>query len=312
MTDKILKAIYGSPDKPLVIGDIAIPCYVLEDGRRVLSQRGIITTLNMSKGTIDKNKRVDRMVAFLTGKALEPFVSSAVIEAANNPIIFKLPNNGSQAFGYEATILVDICDSVLRARQANQLVRQQVHIAERCEILVRGFARVGIIALIDEVTGYQEVRARNALNEILEAYISKELLPWTKRFPDEFYKELFRLRDWQYNPFSVKRPILVGKLTNQIVYKKLPPGVLEELRERNPVESNGKRKYHHHRFLTSEIGNPHLEKHLVAVISLMRASTKWKNFIKLLERAFPSPIGPNPHLPGLEEFIDEMDEIDDD
>ena len=305
MTDKILKAIYGSPDKPLVIGDIAIPCYVLEDGRRVLSQTGMVTTLGMSKGGVGGGE--NRMVTFLSGKALERVISYTLIESASNPIKFKLPN-GSQAYGYEATILVDICDAVLRARQAGELVHQQKHIAERCEILVRGFARVGIIALIDEVTGYQEVRARNALNKILEAYISKELLPWTKRFPDEFYKELFRLREWQYNPFSVKRPILVGKLTKQIVYQKLPPGVLDELVKRNPVEPNGKRKYHHHRFLTSEIGNPHLEKHLVAVISLMRASTNWKGFIKLLERAFPSSIEPNPHLPGLEKFMDEMDE----
>jgi hypothetical protein len=310
MIDKILKAIYGSPDKPLVISDIAIPCYVLEDGRRVLSQTGMVATLNMKKGTIG-NRRGDRMVAFLTGRALKPFVSPAVIESANNPIKFKLPNGG-QAYGYEATILVDICDAILQARKAHELMHQQMHIAERCEILVRGFARVGIIALIDEVTGYQEVRTRDALNKILEAYISKELLPWTKRFPDEFYKELFRLKEWQYNPFSVKRPILVGKLTNQIVYKKLPPGVLEELVERNPVESNGKRKYHHHRFLTSEIGNPHLEKHLVAVISLMRASTNWKGFIKLLERAFPSPVDSNPPIPGLEKFMDEMDEMDED
>jgi hypothetical protein len=309
MTDKILKAIYGSSDKPLLIGDIAIPCYVLEDGRRVLTQSGMVATLGMSRGGVGGggNKRENRMVTFLTGRALKRFVCPTVVEVANNPIKFKLPN-GNQANGYEATILVDICDAVLQARQADELMHQQVHIAEKCEILVRGFARVGIIALIDEVTGYQEVRARNALNEILEVYISKELLPWTKRFPDEFYKELFRLRNWQYNPFSVKRPILVGNLTNKIVYKKLPPGVLEELVEINPVESNGKRKYHHHRFLTSEIGNPHLEKHLVAVISLMRASTNWKSFIKLLERAFPSSVEPHPHLPGLEEFMDEMDE----
>ena len=243
----------------------------------------------------------------MTGKILKPFISEDLSIASINPIIFKTPN-GSIAYGYEATILVDICDAVLAARKANVLQPQQMHISDRCEILVRGFARVGIIALVDEATGYQVIRARDELHKILDAYIAKELLPWTKRFPDEFYKELFRLRNWQYNPFSVKRPILVGNLTNKIVYKKLPPGVLEELVEKNPADETGRRKYHHHRFLTPDIGNTHLEKHLSAVIALMRASTSWKGFLKLLERAFPSSTVLNEIIPGLEDFVDDCED----
>ncbi len=93
-------------------------------------------------------------------------------------------------------------------------------IATQCEILVRGFARIGVVALVDEATGYQKVRQRDELHKILEAYIAKELLPWTKRFPDEFYEEMFRLRGWGFDPESCKRPILVGKLTESIVYKR--------------------------------------------------------------------------------------------
>jgi hypothetical protein len=166
------------------------------------------------------------------------------------------------------------------------LQKQQYHIAARCEILVRGFARVGIIALVDEATGYQADRDLEELHKILEAYISKELLPWTKRFPPEFYQEMFRLRKWRFSPF--KGPRLVGKLTKQIVYEKLPPGVLEQLQRKNPVVNNGRRKYKHHQFLTKNIGNPHLERHLVAVTTLMRASPNWNIFEMLFKRAFPS------------------------
>jgi len=49
---------------------------------------------------------------------------------------------------------------------------------------VRGFARVGIIALVDEATGYQEVRNKLALQAILDAFLRKELAAWAKRFPD--------------------------------------------------------------------------------------------------------------------------------
>ncbi|MFC2044876.1 P63C domain-containing protein [Chloroflexota bacterium] len=173
---------------------------------------------------------------------------------------------------------------------ANALQKTQLPIAHRAEIIMRGLARVGITALIDAATGYEKVRDRDELNRILEAYISKELLPWTKRFPDEFYQQLFRLRGWQYRPVSVKRPKYVGKLTNELVYEKLPTGVLIELRSKNPVTPKGYRKHRHFQFLTDDIGNPHLEKQLVAVTTLMKVSPNWATFYRLFNRAY-SPQG---------------------
>src|SRR5438876_448984 len=46
--DDIKEATHGSDDHPLKIGDIEIPCYVLEDDTRVLSQRGLQTGIGMS------------------------------------------------------------------------------------------------------------------------------------------------------------------------------------------------------------------------------------------------------------------------
>ena len=50
MRDKPLEVIAGAPDKPLIIGDIKIPCYVLKNKQRVLSQRGLQASLGMSTG----------------------------------------------------------------------------------------------------------------------------------------------------------------------------------------------------------------------------------------------------------------------
>jgi hypothetical protein len=166
---------------------------------------------------------------------------------------------------------------------------------------------VGVIALVDEATGYQAVRDRDELHKILAAYINDELLPWSKRFPDEFYRELFRLRGWPYSPPSPKRPKYVGKLTNELVYEKLPPGVLEELRGKNPVVKDGWRRYRHHQFLTMDIGNPHLEKHVTAVTTLMRVSATWSRFKKLFDRAFP-PTFMQAAFPGMREDEDDDQE----
>ncbi len=287
MSEQILKATHGSPDHPLRIADLEIPCYVLEDGRRVLAQRGMIKSLGMARGGVERGG--DRLAGFAGGKALEPFIRADLAAAITQPIIFQLPTGSTTAYGYEATILADICDAVLAARKAGALQKQQLHIAERCEILVRGFARVGIVALVDEATGYQAVRDRDELHKLLDAYVNKEFLPWTKKFPDAFYRELFRLRGWRYSPLDVKRPILVGKLTNKLVYEKLPPGVLEELRRINPVTEKGYRRHRHHQHLTQDIGHPHLQGHIAAVIALMRAASSWAGFKRLFLRAFPTP-----------------------
>src|SRR5262249_3441460 len=117
---------------------------------------------------------------------------------------------------------------------------------------------------------------------------SNSVRPFQCRIPDDFYKEMFRLMGWQYHPMTMKRPGYVGKLTNQWIYEKLPPGVLDELRRRNPRNERGRRSHCHHQFLTDDIGNPHLEKQLAVVVSLMRASANRQEFLRLFRRGFPA------------------------
>ncbi len=287
MNDNVLKATYGSPDRPLKIGDLQIPCYVLEDGRRVLAQRGMVSALGISRGGGSKLGG-DRLAQFLHKKPLNPFIAKELAAAINSPITFIPPHGGRTAYGYEATILADICDAVLAARENEQPVTQYaISVAKRCEILVRGFARVGIIALVDEVTGYQEVRDRQALEAILDKYLRAEFAAWAKRFPDEFYKQIFRLKGWPWQGMSINRPSVVGHYTNDVVWDRLAPGLRKRLETKNPKDERGYRKAKHHQWLTEDIGDPALTQHLHAIMGLMRASTTWDQFHRLLQRAFP-------------------------
>lgn len=283
------RATHGSADHPLKIGDIAIPCYVLENGTRVLSQRGVLGGVGLSQGS-SGGAGGDRLVSFFTGRGISPFISSDLMALIENPIRFRHSGGGGAAFGYPATILPEICDAILAARQAGALQKQQMHIAEQCETLVRGFARVGIIALVDEATGYQEERDRAELHRILEAYLSEERLAWAKRFPDEFYKQIYRLKSWHWPPAGRAKPPLLGHITNDVVYDRLPPGVLTELRRRNPtVEETKRRKFRHHQFLTEDFGQPDLRDHLLQVIAVMRVSKTWDSFKRNFDEAFPKP-----------------------
>lgn len=279
------RAEYGSEDRPLRIGDLSLPCFVLNDERRVLTTSGMLESLSMARGG-SMIPGMNRFELFATRERINPFVSNELMERIRNPIIFLTPT-GQKAHGYEAEVLVELCEAVLAARAAKRLQTQQLGIAHQCEVIIRGLARVGIVGLVDEATGYQDVRKRDALHKILEAYISPDLIPWTKRFPDEFYKEMFRLHGWDYDPASVKRPGVVGKFTNQFVYHQLPPGVLDELRSKNPKDDLGRRRVRHHQYLTQDVGNPNLEGQITKVVTLMQAAENWAMFKRLFARVFP-------------------------
>ena len=292
-------ATHGSPDRPLRIADLEIPCYVLSDGRRVLVQSGVVFAVGMKRGTAGRTAGSDRLASFVGTNSINPFVSEELMDAIRNPVRFHIPTGGVRAYGYEARILADLCDAVLAARKAGKLNNQQEHIAEQCEILVRGFARVGIIALVDEATGYQEDRAKDALAKILEAFIAKELRKWVSTFPIEYYKELFRLRGWKFPDLpkdQQKRPIMVGKITNDVVYDRLAPGVRQELVRLTPRDEKGRLKHKLFQHLTDNIGHPKLREHLASVTTLMKASDNWDQFKHMLDRSLPR-YGDTPYLP---------------
>ncbi len=275
----------------LRIGSIEFPCAVLENRIPIIAYTSVTRTLG--RGTGGKTKRLAKAVKgtplpdFLSGSTLEPFVPESLRMALNNPITFRA--KGGIRKGLNANIIPEICGVWIDAHNADALQPTQDHIWKNADRLLRGFASVGITALVYEATGYDKIKDRDDLERILEAYVTKEwlpLLPWTKRFPDDFYEQLFRLKDWEYRPLSVKRPKLVGKLTSELIYEKLPKGVLDELRNKNPVTPRGYRRYKLFQFLTEDIGNPHLEKQIAAVTTLMKASTNWATFNRLFNRVF--------------------------
>lgn len=153
---------------------------------------------------------------------------------------------------------------------------------------MRGLAHVGIAALVDEATGYQEIRDRKALQAILDRYLTDEWSKWTKTFPDQFYKHLFRLKGMTYPPMQGnQKPMYVGYWTNDIIYSRLAPRVLEELRRKNPKTVAGNRSRKHHQYLTRDFGHPELKEHLSNVMFLMSACKSWNAFKKLLDQAKP-------------------------
>lgn len=280
----LLKAIYGSDKTPLKLGETEIPCYVLEDGTRVFSGRAIQKALGSTatSGTW--------LTKFVNDSPITPFLKTGVLEQLNSPIKFQRPNSGgsqSATYGYEVTILIDICDSILEAKKTGKNVPN--NIVENAELIIRSVAKVGIVALVDEVTGYykDKNRAKDELQKFLKQFMRDDAAKLVKRFEDTFFEMIYKMRGWTWN-YAHRHPGVVGLWINDIVYERIAPLVLAELRKKNPKTEKGTRKNKHHQFLTDEVGVPKLLNHLAAVEALGRASNyNWNTFMSLLDTAFP-------------------------
>lgn len=248
----------------------------MDNKERVLSLRGAATSMGLTGGGSLA------LVRNLNSQWISPFLSDSLREwlskANRNELPQYLTKTGGKFTPFKASDFVDLCKAYVDAKHAGVLkLESQIAVADRLYAIMTAFAKVGLDAIIDEVTGYQYDREHDELQRLLSLYISEELMPWTKRFPDEFYRQMFRLKGWTYN--GKNRPQYVGKLTNHYIYEQLPDGVLEELKQKTP---KNKRL---HQSLTDEVGIPHLDKHLQKTIGLMQASDTWEEFDTLFNKA---------------------------
>jgi hypothetical protein len=274
----------------LNIGDISLSCAVFEDGTRVLSQATVLRALGRNP---EKSRRPGRdgtelRAPFLSANNLQEFITDELRELSE-PIRYRAVNDtqGNPSWGYRAELLPLICEVYLQAAEKKKLASNQRDVARAAGILVRGLARVGIVALVDEATGYQDARARDALAKILEAYVDKELQPWVKTFPTDYYREMFRLRDLDYPHSTVRRPRYFGTLTNDIVYRRIAPGVLTELKRVQAKDDDGRPKHKLFQRLTTNAGYPKLREHLGSVVTLMKLSRDWDDFRDKIDRIHP-------------------------
>jgi hypothetical protein len=252
----------------LTIGNVEIECHVLSDGRRVLTQREMVRVVTGGREAGDLGR-------YLASDAL-----SASSFRLSTPIPFRVPPIPQLAAGYEATLLVELCEAYLRARDLELLKSNQLGLAKSAEIVVRACAKVGIIALIDEATGYQEVRDKQNLQLKLQAFIADDMQEWAKMFPDEFWFELARLESIHYSPRH--RPLRWGKYVMAFVYDAIDQDVGRELRKRNPDPHY---RQNHHQWL-KQYGRDKVHDQLQRVVTIMKLCTDMRDFEHKFAKVF--------------------------
>jgi hypothetical protein len=235
-----------------------LPCYVLSDGRSVITRTGALNILTGGKGG-------GNLESYLRVQALEPFLPDDLAEQFFEISIPQVVNKSVQAMS--ASAFIDICRAYSRARDTGALSSEsQVAMAIRASMLLAAFAKNGIEAAIHEATGYQYEREPDALRTKLKLFLEEEMRPWEKTFPDELWIQFGRLTHWKGPIHS--RPKYWGKLVNELVYGYLDGDVLAWLKENAPSPRSGQ---NYHQWLSSQFGLKKLVEHIWLLIGMASA-----------------------------------------
>jgi hypothetical protein len=275
----------------LIIGDTKLPCAVLDDvaNTRVLTQEGFLGAIGRAgKAKGGEGASVDGKPAFLRAANLEPFISNELI-ASTTPVEFvpfRGPGYQGRAFGYKANLLPMVCWVYQDAMLAQKLLPSQEHIGQACKALLKALTNYAIEDLVDRATGFEDMRKLNAIYKILDACVAQDKLPWVKMFDLDFYRQIYRLNGWPFDPEKTARPGVIGRWTNDI-YDRLAPGIRGELHSRVRRNEHGKPTQKLTQYLTPEDGKPRLRELLEGVKALMRISSDWKSFVNSLDMAYP-------------------------
>ena len=246
----------------LEIGEQAINCYVLNTGERVLTLGTIVKTMT--------NKEHSKLGDLIENKAVKGYINSDLI--LGEIIEFNIPGTQFKGKGLSAEIFLDICSGYVSAFASNSLkTNKQKEIALQCSVLLASCAKIGLIALIDEATGYQYERQENSLQLKLKAFVSDEMRGWEKTFPDALWEEFGRLTNWQGPLHS--RPKWWGKLVMELIYSALDADVAKYLKENKPPPVA---KMNYHQWLSRHYGLKQLVTHIYEIIGMAKTCSTMK------------------------------------
>lgn len=288
----------------LSLGGVEVDCYVTDDGERLIAGRGMQEILKLVDEDLPQSgqKPGSRLTRLLSNKVLSPLIYKDKRQDHFDPK--KRRYQGKIIAGFNAEMLIDICEGMLEARAQGVLktARQSI-IAAQCELIMRGLAKTGIVALIDEATGYQNLRPADGLRTYFDQVLRKDLAVWFKRFPDEFYENIYKLKGWEWPGMGKNRFSVVGKYTNDLVYGRIVPGLQDELEKLNPKNDKGYREHKHHQWLNDDAGDKLFSAQMFTILALQRAclnktGNKWNHFMSMMDDILPKknstiPLFPN-------------------
>lgn len=263
--------------------NLDIDCYVLDNDTKsaVISQRGMGAALGLTGGG------GSAFIRFTGGATISKYISPELGEKIKNPIVFQSGNTGLGSpeltvFGYEVTILIDVCQAILKAEEEKALKANQKHVATQARVLLGASAKSGIQELVYKLSGFDS--SKEQFIQAFKQFVNDEAKKYEKEFPLELYEEWARIyqiklpeRGW---PWEFKH------LTVKHIYHPLAKSngkLLSLLREsKNKEGDKGKKLF---QFL-NEIGTRALRMHLGRVLEMAESSSSKIEYETKIDKRF--------------------------
>lgn len=245
----------------------ASPPITLHDPQKtaVISQRGMGETLGMSGGRA--------FPRFLASKAMAESLGAGLREKMENPLRFQIGAGGagqppSVSFGFDVTLLIDICNAIIAAESGGKLTKQYARIARQAHVIVGASAKSGIQGLVYRLAGYNPTA-----EEVIAAfklYVQEEARKYEPEFPSELYVQWYRL--YKIPEMERGKPWHFKYLTVNHIYYPLAQssGKIFALLKAHKA-SGGNRAKKLFQFL-NEIGARALGRHLGRVLEMAESS----------------------------------------
>ena len=268
----------------LHVGEATLPCYVLDNGERVFSLKGAVVGLIETEG--------GQLAEYIRVQPLRPFLPDDLVPSENGaiPALIQFDTGGDgftkYASGLPVEKFMDLCVAYSAAADKVKLTERQSRIAVNANRFIRACAKVGVVALVDEATGYQDRREVDELQFKLNLYLAESMRKWEKTFPDELWAQFGRLTGWT-KP-AHQRPKYWGHLVLELVYKYLDPDVTEWLQENAPKPAHGQ---NYHQWLTSQYGLRRLVEHIWKLIGVASTCETMEDLRYRMKELYGDPQG---------------------
>lgn len=281
------KAIVNGSEK---IRGVKLAGAVLDDiyRTRVFSERSLSNAFGFKgsgKYWQDRKNNAAVLPPYLSNRYIKEFVSSELEEILTAAISY-VSISGVISTGLPAYVLPRICDVFVKAAKKYPENENIVLAAESAYEIIMAFSEYGVIKWVDKITGYKYEEEDHVILQQLALYVAPDILSWQKEFQSDFYKEIFRLKGWSYNPYSVSRPGVVGTYTNQYIYSFLPSDVFKFIKNRTPKSKSGNYTVRLHQSLNNEVGKEVLRNQLVTVTTILRLSKTWEHFKRQFQELY--------------------------
>jgi hypothetical protein len=191
---------------------VDVDCYVLDDLAKtaVISQRGMGQAIGFSR-------RGERFKVFVNSQTMDGYIGRDLREKIENPVVFQTVGAAAaspvsrRALGYDASILIDVCNAILDARAAGKLGGGRYDkMIEQARIITGASAKNGIRQLVYAIAGYSP-----STDEVIAAfklYVQEEAKKYEQEFPSELYYQWHRLygipvpvrgKPWQFKHLTI-------------------------------------------------------------------------------------------------------------